>query len=105
MRNILLCFIICQCSIFAQQEAWVYLKDKPNAATQLATPLTILIQAAIDRKTNHRVAIDERDAPVHEPYITLLKESIGITYKAKSYGSVAKWAICPNNLYCYPRCC
>ena len=84
MRNLLLCFIICQFSTFAQQEAWVYLSDKPNAATQLAAPITILTQAAIDRKTNHAIAIDERDAPVHEPYITLLKESIGITYKAKS---------------------
>ena len=81
---LLTAFLVSQITLFAQEHAWVYFTDKPNAAAQLAAPLTVLTQAAIDRKTNHSVAIDERDVPVHEPYITQLKASPGITYKAKS---------------------
>ena len=32
----------------------------------------------------HSIVIDERDVPVHEPYITQIKASEGVTYKAKS---------------------
>ena len=81
-------FLICQLTVFAQQDAWVYFTDKPNATASLSNPISILTQAAIDRKANHSVSIDERDVPVHEPYITLIKASTGITYKAKSNGSM-----------------
>ena len=77
-------FISCQFTVFAQQDAWIYFTDKPNASTLLLDPINILTQAAIDRKTNHGVAIDERDVPVHEPYITQIKAATGITYLAKS---------------------
>jgi len=77
-------FLICQLTVLAQQDAWVYFTDKPNATASLSNPISILTQAAIDRKANHSVAIDERDVPVHESYITLIKASTGITYKAKS---------------------
>jgi hypothetical protein len=75
---------VCQLNIFAQQDAWVYFTDKPNASASLSNPISILTQAAIDRKANHSVAIDERDVPVDESYISLIKASPGITYKAKS---------------------
>lgn len=77
-------FLVCQLTSFAQQDAWVYFTDKPNAVAFLSNPISILTQAAIDRKTNHSVAIDERDVPVDESYIALIKASSGITYKAKS---------------------
>ena len=77
-------FLVCQFTSFAQQDAWVYFTDKPNAAASLSNPISILTQAAIDRKANHSVAIDERDVPVDESYIALIKASSGITYKAKS---------------------
>jgi len=80
----LVAFLICQLMALAQQDAWVYFTDKPNAIASLSNPISILTQAAIDRKANHSVAIDERDVPVHEPYIALVKASTGITYKAKS---------------------
>ncbi|MFC0605174.1 S8 family serine peptidase [Winogradskyella pulchriflava] len=69
---------------YAQEDAWVYLTDKPNEATALANPISILTQKAIDRKQNHGVAIDARDVPVHEPYIANLKTQTGITVLAKS---------------------
>ncbi len=77
-------FISGQFTVFAQQDAWIYFTDKPNASTLLLNPINILTQAAIDRKTNHGVTIDERDVPVHEPYITQIKAATGITYLAKS---------------------
>ncbi|WP_372754662.1 S8 family serine peptidase [Mariniflexile sp.] len=73
-----------QVLLFAQQDAWVYLKDKQNVATSIANPISILTQKAIDRKNKHAVTIDERDVPVNETYITQLKSVTGITVKAKS---------------------
>ena len=69
---------------YAQQDAWIYLLDKPNASVALANPITILTQKAIDRKQNHSISIDERDVPVHEAYISDLKLHAGITVLAKS---------------------
>jgi len=75
---------------FAQTEhAWIYFADKVDVVNSLANPITILTQKAIDRKTNHGVAIDERDVPVNEAYITQVKAQTGITVKAKS-----KWFNC-----------
>ncbi|MBU3821362.1 S8 family serine peptidase [Flavobacteriaceae bacterium XHP0103] len=79
------CFLLCfQFVLFAQQDAWVYLKDKQNVADAIANPITILTQNAIDRKNTHGVAIDERDVPVNENYMSQLKSATGILVKAKS---------------------
>ncbi len=69
---------------YAQEDAWIYLTDKPNVAAALANPITILTQKAIDRKQKHGVIIDERDVPVNEAYISDLKSQTGITVLAKS---------------------
>lgn len=86
MKKSLLLFIVlyCQFSLFAQQDAWVYLADKHNVATAISNPLSILTQKAINRKNAHAVSIDERDVPVNETYITQLKNTVGITVLAKS---------------------
>ena len=86
MKKSLLLFILlyCQFSLFAQQDAWVYLTDKQNVATAISNPLSILTQKAINRKNAHAVSIDERDVPVNETYITQLKNTVGITVLAKS---------------------
>ena len=68
----------------AQEDAWVYLTDKVDVANAIANPITILTQKAIDRKLNHSIAIDSRDVPVNETYITTLKSATGITVMAKS---------------------
>ncbi|MHA7842855.1 MAG: S8 family serine peptidase [Winogradskyella sp.] len=77
-------FLLVALNANAQEDAWVYLTDKPNQAAALANPNTILTQKAIDRKQNHAIAIDPRDVPVHEPYISILKSQVGITVMAKS---------------------
>jgi serine protease AprX len=78
-----------QFSVAQTEHAWVYFTDKADVANSLANPTTILTQKAIDRKTNHSVAIDERDVPVNELYITQVKAQTGIIVKAKS-----KWFNC-----------
>lgn len=84
-RNIFMLLLL-QISITAtaQQDAWIYLTDKPNVASSLASPISILTQKAIDRKQHHNIAIDERDVPVNEAYISDLKTQTGITVMAKS---------------------
>ncbi|MCA0132017.1 S8 family serine peptidase [Winogradskyella alexanderae] len=84
-RNICMLLLL-QISITAtaQQDAWVYLTDKANVASSLANPITILTQKAIDRKQQYSIAIDERDVPVNEVYISNLKTQTGITVMAKS---------------------
>lgn len=77
----LLCLNTC---LFAQQDAWVYLKDKPHVTTSISNPITILTQKAIDRKNSHGIVIDARDVPVNESYLAQLKSASGITVMAKS---------------------
>ena len=83
-KVILFLIVFYSINSYAQEDAWVYLTDKPNEATALANPISILTQKALDRKQNHGIAIDARDVPVHEPYITTLKSQTGITVMAKS---------------------
>ena len=68
----------------AQEDAWIYLSDKPNVSVALANPITILTQKSIDRKHNHGIVIDARDVPVSETYISDLKAQTGIVVLAKS---------------------
>jgi len=69
---------------FSQEDAWVYLLDKQDVTNSINNPITILTQKAIDRKAKHNIAIDVRDVPVNESYITTLKNATGITVMAKS---------------------
>ncbi|WP_418603393.1 S8 family serine peptidase [Hwangdonia sp.] len=84
-RFLILSFLAFQFFTFAQQEdAWVYLTDKPTSTYPVNNPSAFLMQKAIDRKAKHGVTIDVRDVPVNESYITTLKNATGITVMAKS---------------------
>ncbi len=84
-KIILIVMILIAYSVRSQtQEALVFLADKENVAASIADPISILTQDAIDRKQMHDVAIDERDVPVTESYITTLKSQPGITVHSKS---------------------
>ena len=76
-------------SAFCQEDAWVYFNDKPNAVTQLNTPLNFLTQRALDRRTTQGIALNVNDVPIHQPYIDQITAANGITVKAKS-----KWLNC-----------
>lgn len=76
-------------SMYAQEDAWVYFNDKPNAAAQLATPLNFLTQRALDRRSDQGIALNVNDVPIYQPYIDQITAATGITVKAKS-----KWMNC-----------
>ena len=87
MKTNLLLFIFLFFSLsycFSQQDAWIILADKENVSASIANPILILTQKSIDRKAAHNIAIDERDVPVNESYISQLKAQPGITVMAKS---------------------
>lgn len=69
---------------YAQQDAWVYLTNKPDAATYLANPLTMLTQKSLDRRTAQNIALDVKDVPVFPAYLSQISNAIGITVMAKS---------------------
>ena len=79
----LLAFFI-SLQLFAQEDAWIYFKDKPNAATFLASPLTMLSQRALDRRTRQNIALDNKDVPIEATYYNQIKNTTGITILAKS---------------------
>lgn len=69
---------------FSQEDAWVYFTDKPDSATYLANPLTMLTQKSLDRRTAQNIALDIKDVPISPSYITQITNATGITVMAKS---------------------
>lgn len=69
---------------FAQEDAWVYFKDKPDAAFYLANPLEMLTQKALDRRAKQGIALDDKDVPIHQAYIDDVAALQGITVMARS---------------------
>jgi serine protease AprX len=91
MKKFILFFILFLsfCSFSQTQDAWVYFKNKPNSATFLANPLTMLTQRSLDRRIVQNIPLDIKDVPIHQPYIDMITMAFGITVKAKS-----KWMNC-----------
>lgn len=72
---------------FAQTEdALVFMvaKDPAVVSAALAAPITIMTQAAIDRKNTQGIAIDDRDVPLNETQKAAIDAATGITVLAKS---------------------
>ena len=86
MRKFVFLMFLCSSILQAQEHAWVYFKDKPNAQTFLNNPLSFLSQRAIDRRDRQNVSISIQDVPVEETYISSVKNSNGIVVKA-----ISKW--------------
>jgi serine protease AprX len=85
MKKIVLSFIFMASFVgFAQQDAWVYFTDKPDAATYLANPLTMLTQKSINRRIAQNIDLDVKDVPIFPSYITQVTNAAGITVMAKS---------------------
>ncbi len=76
--------LLCGYGLFAQEDAWVYFTDKPNAAFYLANPLEMLSQRALDRRTAQNIPLDNKDVPMHQPYIDQVTMAPGIVVMAKS---------------------
>ena len=85
MKKLLLfLFLITFLQISAQEDAWVFLKDKPKAATFLENPLTMLSQLSLDRRNRQDIVVDIKDVPVDIDYYNDLKEVPNLTVLAKS---------------------
>ena len=76
--------LLCCFQALAQEDAWVFLKDKPNTATFISSPLTMLSQRALDRRTRQNISLDSKDVPIEVTYYTQIKNTTGITVLAKS---------------------
>lgn len=84
MKKTLLLLLIAFNLGFSQEDAWVYFTDKPDAATYLANPLTMLSQRSLDRRTAQGIALNNTDVPIAQTYIDQVTASTGITVMAKS---------------------
>lgn len=85
-RKLLLFFILFSLTkLLAQvEDAWVYFNDKPSETTFISAPLTMLTQRALDRRTRYSIALDYKDVPVEASYVLQVKNTNGITIKARS---------------------
>ncbi|MBL4904590.1 MAG: S8 family serine peptidase [Flavobacteriaceae bacterium] len=85
MKKLLPLFVfLISLQLSAQEDAWVFLADKPSATAYLANPLTMLSQRSLDRRLRHNIALDDVDVPVEATYYTQIKNATGITVLAKS---------------------
>lgn len=68
------------------EDALVFLEPKDPAvvAAALANPISIMTQAAIDRKNAQGIVIDERDVPLNESQKAQIDAATGINVLAKS---------------------
>jgi len=82
--KLLILLFLSSIGIFAQEDAWVYFNAKPNSATFFSTPLSALTQRSLDRRTAQSIALDIKDAPIHQPYVDQIEAASGITVLAKS---------------------
>ena len=68
-------FTIISFSTFSQveEDAWIFLKDKPNASKILQNPIAFLSSKALERRNNQGISLDAIDVPIHTDYYNQLK--------------------------------
>jgi hypothetical protein len=84
MKKTILVFLLIFNFGFSQEDAWVYFSDKPNAASYLSNPLSMLTQRSLDRRVAQGIPLDNLDVPIAQTYIDQVTAATGITVKAKS---------------------
>ncbi|WP_396197838.1 S8 family serine peptidase [Flavobacterium sp.] len=84
MKKQLLFVLLIANLCYSQEDAWVFFANKPNAATYLANPLTMLTQRSLDRRAVQGISLDLLDVPIAQTYIDQVIASTGITVMAKS---------------------
>jgi serine protease AprX len=83
IKKILFLFLF-SFAVQAQEDAWVYFTNKPDAAYYLANPLQMLTQRSLDRRAAQGIALDNTDVPIAQAYIDQVTAANGITVMAKS---------------------
>lgn len=71
-------------SAFSQEDAWIYFNAKPSAPFYFDSPLEMLSQRALDRRSTQNIALDFKDIPIESSYINQVKNTAGIMVMAKS---------------------
>ncbi len=85
MKKLLpLLLLLLSVGAFAQEDAWVYFNEKPNADMYLSNPLQMLSQRALDRRANQNIPLDIKDVPVSQSFIDQVDAATGISVMAKS---------------------
>lgn len=85
MKKYVLFFLVCfPLFAFAQEDAWVYFKTKTNEQYFLDNSTQMLSQRALDRRTNQNIALDFKDIPISQDFITIIKKVSGIQVLAQS---------------------
>lgn len=84
--SLLLIVFVSTLSFAQTEDALVFLEAKDPAviSAALASPITIMTQAAIDRKNAQGISIDDRDVPLNETQKATIQSTSGITVLAKS---------------------
>ncbi|WP_435415198.1 S8 family serine peptidase [Polaribacter aestuariivivens] len=80
-------FIVFSIHSFSQEtneDAWLFLNDKPNASDFIENPTKMLSQRAIDRRNKLNISLDITDVPIDEGYYSQLKNVTTITILGKS---------------------
>ncbi|OAD45093.1 S8 family serine peptidase [Polaribacter atrinae] len=70
--------------VSAQEDAWLFLKDKPQETNFLENPTLMLTQRALDRRAKLNISLDTKDVPVDKAYYDQLKSDNTITVLGKS---------------------
>ena len=76
--------LLCVYSGYSQEDAWVYLKDKPNADYYFSNPQEMLSQRSLDRRINQNILLDLKDIPLFQPYVDAIISAPGIEVKGQS---------------------
>jgi serine protease AprX len=84
MKKILFLMFLTVSIGYAQEDAWVYFKDKPDAAYYIANPFEMLSQKSLDRRAGQGIALDDKDVPINPQYIAAVTNINGVAVKAKS---------------------
>lgn len=85
MKKIYLLFFLFLVTIsYSQEDAWVYFNAKSNSQFYFDSPLEMLSQRALDRRTNQKIVLDFKDIPIDKSYINQVKTVEGISVLAKS---------------------
>lgn len=85
MKNIFFVILLFSSFVgFSQEDAWVYFNVKNNSQVYFDSPLNMLSQRALDRRTKQNIALDVKDIPIDPNFISQIKAVSGITIMAKS---------------------
>lgn len=85
MKNIFFVILLfCFFSGYSQEDAWVYFNVKNNAQAYFDAPLSMLSQRALDRRVKQNIALDSKDIPIDNSFITQIESVSGITIMAQS---------------------